>query len=67
MYHLFQNSRLKNLLATESIPFSTAMLLGETLYKFGSFTLECIAFLATWFVLSHASKTVASLIKKNKR
>jgi hypothetical protein len=64
MYHLFQNTRWKNLLFTESIPFATAMLLGETAYKFGSFTLECFAFLATWFLLSHAGKSVRSLIRK---
>ena len=67
MYHLFQNTRWKNLLATESIPFATAMLLGETLYKFGSYTPECLAFLATWFVLSLTGKTVSTLVGKKIR
>jgi hypothetical protein len=29
-----------------------AFLIAEFFYKFHSFTLECLAFLATWFVLS---------------
>jgi hypothetical protein len=30
-------------------------------YKFGSFGLECLAFLATWFVLDVAVQTIARL------
>ena len=29
-----------------------ALLIAEAFYKFHSFTLECIAFLATWYALS---------------
>jgi hypothetical protein len=32
----------------------TAWIIAEAFYKFHSFTLECIAFLATWFVLDAA-------------
>lgn len=28
-----------------------SVLVAERAYKFGSFTLECIAFLATWYVV----------------
>jgi hypothetical protein len=30
-----------------------AALVAEFFYKFHSFTLECVAFLATWFALSY--------------
>jgi hypothetical protein len=34
------------------VPAATgALVIAEAFYKFGSFTLECLAFLATWFVI----------------
>lgn len=36
----------------ELAPFAVAFAIAETFYKFGSFSLELVAFLATWFVLS---------------
>ena len=35
-----------------AVPFVIALLIAEFFYKFHSFLLECLAFLATWFVLS---------------
>ena len=34
--------------------FLVAFVIAELFYKFHSFTLECAAFLATWFVLDGA-------------
>ena len=36
----------------EAVPFLSAFALAELFFKFGSFALECVAFLAVWFVLS---------------
>lgn len=41
-----------NYLIRDLPPFAVAMVIAEFLYKFGSFTFECIAFLATWYGLS---------------
>jgi hypothetical protein len=39
-------------LAYEQVPTLTlAWIIAEFFYKFHSFTLECAAFLATWFIL----------------
>jgi hypothetical protein len=39
-------------LTYEELPaIGLAWLIAETFYKFHSFTLECLAFLATWFVI----------------
>jgi hypothetical protein len=39
-------------LVREQLPaLAGALLVAEWFYKFHSFTLECLAFLATWFVL----------------
>jgi hypothetical protein len=37
----------------EGLPGVLALLVAEVFYKFHSFTLECLAFLATWFLFSY--------------
>jgi hypothetical protein len=39
-------------LAHEAPSALVALVLAEALYKFHSFTLECLAFLATWYAIS---------------
>jgi hypothetical protein len=39
-------------LAREGPPGVAALVVAELLYKFHSFSLECLAFLATWYVFS---------------
>lgn len=53
MYQVFKNTSLKQLILLEFPVFAVALFLAETFYKFGSFTLECIAFVATWLALSY--------------
>jgi hypothetical protein len=51
MYTLIRLLPIKRL-AFEQVPaLALAWLIAELFYKFHSFTLECGAFLATWFVL----------------
>ena len=42
----------------ELVPFIAAFVIAELFYKFHSFSLECIAFLATWAVLSYGQSLV---------
>lgn len=53
MYQILKRQYVRSLLLRESIPFAVALLVAELFYKFHSFTLECLAFLATWFALSY--------------
>jgi hypothetical protein len=53
MYTLLQNVGLRKGLAAEAPALILSMLIAETLYKFHSFTVECVAFLVTWFVASY--------------
>jgi len=55
MYHFFKNPGVKKIAVREIPSFTAAILLAEFLYRFGSFTLECTAFLATWFVFGWVS------------
>lgn len=45
-------------LKQESAPVLLALIIAEVFFKFHSFTLECVAFLATWFVLSWIAERV---------
>jgi hypothetical protein len=51
MYTLLRSLSWRQLLAEQLPSLATAWLVAELFYKFKSFTLECAAFLATWFVL----------------
>ena len=60
MNKLFQRLSVQEIL-TELLPsFGLSLIVAEMYYKLGSFTLECLAFLATWYVtgsiISHIKK-----------
>jgi len=49
MNKLFNNLSLKELLSEVMPSFGVSLLVAESFYKLGSFTLECLAFLASWY------------------
>ena len=51
MFQLIKTLGAGELLARQLPVAGVAFLTAELFYKFGSFALECVAFLATWFVL----------------
>ena len=51
MYSLVRTMSKKQLLLKQLPSLSLSVIIAELFYKFHSFTLECIAFLATWFVI----------------
>jgi hypothetical protein len=53
MYTLIQRAGLRGALTAEAPTLFLSMLLAELFYKFHSFTLECAAFLATWYAASY--------------
>jgi len=50
MYRLLRSLSHRELLLQQAPSLGLAMLTTELFYKFHSFTLECGAFLATWWV-----------------
>jgi hypothetical protein len=52
--YLLTKSRELRLAAHESLAAILALFIAETSYRFHSFTLECLAFLATWYGISWA-------------
>lgn len=58
MYTLFCLLPLKRLAAEQLPALTLAWLIAEFFYKFHSFTLECAAFLATWFAFDVAVQCI---------
>lgn len=62
MYQMLRGRSLKALSIDALPPLVAAFLLAEIFYKWHSFTLECLGFLATWFVLDMVwTKLIAHL------
>ncbi|MEZ5354885.1 MAG: hypothetical protein R2762_19800 [Bryobacteraceae bacterium] len=55
MHTLIQHAGIREAVAAEAGPLLASLLAAEMFYKFHSFTLECGAFLATWYALSRAA------------
>jgi uncharacterized membrane protein len=52
MYTLIKAISTRQIL-TEQIPsLAVSILIAEVFYKFHSFTLECLAFLVTWYIVN---------------
>jgi hypothetical protein len=63
MYTLLHSLPLSRI-ALEQLPAAAgALIVAEIFYKFGSFSLECLAFLATWY----AFDLVLSLVRRGRR
>jgi hypothetical protein len=64
MYTLIRSQSLKNLLIQQTPALLLAFFIAETFYKFRSFTLECAAFLVTWFVIDFILANVLARFAK---
>ena len=64
MYSLIRNVPLRTLVARQAPELGGALVVAETFYKFHSFTLECLAFLATWYVLDWGTSRFAAWRKR---
>jgi hypothetical protein len=53
----------RQLLTVHAAPLAGSFVVAEYFYKFGSFTLECLAFLATWFVFDAVASKAAHLYR----
>ena len=51
MFTLLRALRVRELLVAEAPSFLLSLVIAEAFYKFHSFTLECLAFLSTWYVV----------------
>lgn len=63
MHRAIQKHGVKSFLWQEGPALAGAFLIADIFYKWGSFTLECLGFLSTWYVLSLISAWVSDLFK----
>lgn len=63
MNKLFKNLSIQEILAEVLPSFGFALIIAETYYKLGSFSLECIAFLATWYGAGMALHRIKRIMK----
>ncbi len=64
MYEITKDRLSRESMVREFIPFVAALVISEVFYKLGSFTLEAVAFLATWYGLSRVG---AFLFRRRKQ
>lgn len=64
MYALIHNLRSPAVTLREASTFAASLVLAEMFYKLHSFTLECVAFLATWAALSALVSLAGRLFHK---
>ena len=60
MYTLIHSLPFRQLFIEQAPAFVISLIIAELFYKFHSFTLETIAFLATWYVID----AIVQLIQK---
>ena len=61
MYQLVREHPVRQLLTRQLPIIVSSFAVAEIFYKFHSFTLECGAFLATWFVLDASVQAILTL------
>lgn len=64
MYTLLQNKRAKTIVKKEMPSLLISLFVTEMFCRFGSFALECSAFIAIWTGLSFSINTVLSWLEK---
>ena len=61
MYTLVRSLPVRQLLLEQAPVFGLSLVIAELFYKFHSFTLECFAFLGTWYALDALLKALLRL------
>ena len=63
MYSLIHSLSLRHVLLEQLPALLAAMFIAEVFYKFHSFTLECLAFLGTWYLLDAGIRVLSGVWK----
>lgn len=65
MYTLLTASGIRSALAAELPGFLLALLIAQIFYKFGSFGLELVAFLCTWWVATFIKELMFARFRRS--
>jgi hypothetical protein len=61
VYQLLASISTQDLALRQTPAFAASFIIAALFYKFGSFALECVAFLATWFAIDAGFQLVNRL------
>ena len=64
MYTLVRSIPIRRLLIEQAPALAVSILIAELFYKFHSFSLECLAFLATWAAFDAVISFVRDVLSK---
>lgn len=64
MYSLITTSGIRRLLEQEFVPFALALLIAQIWFKWGSFSLELVGFLAVWFVFGFVANALLRALRR---
>lgn len=64
MYTLIKSISSKDIFLNQLPLLILSMFISELFYKFHSFTLECVAFLVTWFGIDAIEKYVRVFVRR---
>ena len=64
MHKLIASMSIREILFEQLPALAISFIVAELFYKFHSFTLECLAFLATWYVLDLVTSWVSRRFSK---
>lgn len=67
MYTLIKMMPLRQLLLEQVPALGVSLIIAEQFYKFHSFTLECVAFLGTWFVIDGGLRLLSRSWAKHRK
>jgi hypothetical protein len=65
LFYLIASLTIKQIVFEKIPVFGISIIIAELLYKFHSFTLELLAFMATWFVLDIFVRLIFNQLKRN--
>lgn len=63
MYTLLRSITVRQLFLEQIPALGSSIVIAEIFYKFHSFTLECLAFLGTWFLIDAMLKFIAKQLR----
>jgi hypothetical protein len=64
MYSLTESIPMQKLISEQLPALTISIIIAEVLYKFHSFTLECLAFLATWYIVDAGFSLIRGRLKR---
>ncbi len=65
MHKLIKAMSIREFLVQQVPGITLAIIIAELFYKFHSFTLECLAFLATWYIIDLVYSLLVRLFTNN--